>query len=56
MSSSPLNFEWSAVPTEAVTLAMIKDAIRERHRGAAADLTLYRDHVSYSVAVRSAAP
>mmetsp|Transcript_1252 Transcript_1252/g.3363 ORF Transcript_1252/g.3363 Transcript_1252/m.3363 type:complete len:177 (-) Transcript_1252:376-906(-) len=42
--ASPLDFEWPAVPTD-VTIAMIKDAIVQRHGGAVADIKLYHDQV-----------
>ena len=41
--SSPLNFTWPCVPSNEITLAMIKTAVKQRHNGAAADIKLFRD-------------
>jgi hypothetical protein len=41
--ASPLNFAWPCVPSNEITLSMIKTAIRQRHNGAAVDVRLFRD-------------
>lgn len=41
--TSPLNFTWPCVPSSEITIRMIKNAIRQRHNGAASDIRLFRD-------------
>ncbi len=44
------------MPTEAVTIAMIKDAIKQRHGGSTANIVLYRGAVSDSDEARCPIP
>jgi hypothetical protein len=43
-----LNFEWPGVPTFAITIGTIRNAIRQRHGGAVTAVTLYKNFVSCS--------
>ncbi|GAX83639.1 hypothetical protein CEUSTIGMA_g11063.t1 [Chlamydomonas eustigma] len=54
LTTSPLNFEWAAVPTDAVTLAMVKDAIFKRHGGATTSLLLYKDQAKEECSLAAA--
>mmetsp|Transcript_32696 Transcript_32696/g.58548 ORF Transcript_32696/g.58548 Transcript_32696/m.58548 type:complete len:189 (+) Transcript_32696:268-834(+) len=38
-----LNFEWPSVPTHAITLGAVKNAVRQRHGGAVSSVTLYKN-------------
>ena len=41
--NSPLNFTWPCVPSNEITIGMIKTAVFSRHNGAASDIRLFKD-------------